>query len=310
MKHYLALAAASFVLAACGASDDPVVDNAADDAAAMADKAGDMMDDATGTVEAALRPAPVQNERYKELSEDGFCVAAGPQTPRDISFTAGTNPDTFMMAPDASEMNLCNIHTHTNAEHKGPGFSIATEGLGDYGGFQCNATPDLTEAELADYDDMDFGKVKPGDTIEVHWVHTTCDVQPGEGLGSCLSDTCVDPLLRVETQVFLVVNDRDALDFMDYTEVEREGGNFQPKAIPTGSGDPVVFRGSTTGTSYDNSGVCSPLRVTWSVRPQCQKLDIASLDAWAESGNVFNETDSHGVRPLVTDPRLISAIEN
>jgi len=55
--------------------------------------------------------------------------------------------------------------------------------------------------------------------------------------------------------------------------------------------------------------VCSPAQVTWSVRPQCQKLDIASLDAWAESGNVFNEKKSHGVRQLVTAPELLSAIK-
>jgi hypothetical protein len=35
---------------------------------------------------------------------------------------------------------------------------------------------------------------------------------------------------------------------------------------------------------------------------------VASLDAWAESGNVFNETKSHGVRQLVTAPELLSEI--
>ena len=330
MKTFWMTCAAAVALSACSASDDgAVVDDDmdiatmddADDMAMSSDETrrttletemmdADMdmdVDMGANMDEAALRPSPVQNARYKELAEDGFCVAAGPQTPRDISFRDGTNPDMFMMAPPASEMNLCNIHTHTNAENKGPGFSISA-GDGDNGGYQCNGTTDLTEAELADYPDMDYGKVAPGDTIEVHWVHTTCDVQPGEGLGSCLSDSCVDPLLRVETQVFLVVNDRDAVDFMDFTEVERDNGMFQPAAIPTGSGTPVQFRGSTTGTSYDAKGVCSPLRVTWSVRPQCQKLDIASLDAWAESGNVFNEVESHGIRPLVTDPRLLSPI--
>ena len=307
MKPFWIALAATTALAACGATDDPVAIETADGDTVVVDDADVLVEQDDDVMDASLRPAPVQNERYKELSEDGFCIAAGPQTPRDISFRDGTNADAFMMAPDVSDMNLCNIHTHTNAEHKGPGFSV-TAPAGN--GYQCNATPDLTEAELADYDDLDYGDVEPGDTIEVHWVHTSCDVAPGEGLGSCLSDTCEDPLLRVETQVFLVVNDRDALDFMDYTEVERDGGNFQPKLIPTGSGDPIVFRGSTTGTSYDDKGVCSPLRVTWSVRPDCLKLDIASLDAWAESGNVFNETESHGVRPLVTDPRLLSRIDN
>ncbi len=57
------------------------------------------------------------------------------------------------------------------------------------------------------------------------------------------------------------------------------------------------------------SNTCSPLKVTWSVRPQCAKVDINSLNEWADEGNVFNETESHGVRQLVTAPELLSAIE-
>ncbi len=117
----------------------------------------------------------------------------------------------FDMAPPASEMNLCNIHTHTNAEHKGPDFSIFVDGT-DHGGYACNASADLTEAERAPADGA-FHNVKPGDTIEVHWVHTSCEATPGEGLGACVPESCENPLLRVEAQVFLVVNDANALDF-------------------------------------------------------------------------------------------------
>lgn len=59
--------------------------------------------------------------------EASICVGAGPQTPRDISSLAGANPVSFALAPAASEMNLCNIHTHTNAEHRGPGFNVFNE---------------------------------------------------------------------------------------------------------------------------------------------------------------------------------------
>ena len=38
----------------------------------------------------------------------------------------------------------------------------------------------------------------------------------GPGLGSCLSEQCANPALRVETQVFTVVNDSAALDFNDF----------------------------------------------------------------------------------------------
>jgi len=127
---------------------------------------------------------------------------------------------------------------------------------------------------------------------------------------SCLSDTCADPLLRVEAQVFLVVNDpENALDFttMDY-KGKTGNGLHQPGMIPSDTGTPVVFRGSTTGPSYTQSK-CSPLKVTWSVRPNCARVDISSLNRWAEQGNVFNEKKSHGVRQLVTAPELLSPIQ-
>ncbi len=240
-----------------------------------------------------------------------LCTDFGPQTPRDISSVMGTNPVMFTMAPASTELNLCNIHTHTNAEHKGPGFSVFVNNS-DTGGYACNDATNLTSTELFDpYQGKGaYQGVKPGDTIEVHWVHTSCDITPGEGLGSCLSDTCTDPLLRVEAQVFLVVNDPE--NALDFTKMAYGGnmvdGKHQPMMIPSDTGTPVVFRGSTTGPSYDQS-TCSPLNVTWSVRPECARVDISSLHRWAESGNVFNETESHGVRQLVTAPELLSPIQ-
>lgn len=238
------------------------------------------------------------------------CADAGPQTPRDITSAAGKNTLDFPYAPHSTKMNLCNLHTHTNAEHKGPDFHIKV-GDGKYGGYACNETPSLTKEQRADPFDGKgaYGKVKPGDTIEVHWVHSSCDIEPGEGLGSCLSDTCDDVRLRVEAQVFLVVNDPYALDFRDYIlSKKKRNGFYQAKSIPMDTGKPVVFRGSTTGSVY-NQETCSPAHVTWSVRPQCAKLNIASLHQWAEDGNVFKEDYSHGVRQLVTDPGLLAPIE-
>lgn len=235
-----------------------------------------------------------------------LCQGFGPQTPRDIASAAGANPRVWSPAPEAAQMNLCNIHTHTNAEHKGPGFSVFVNDS-DYGGYACNETADLTEAELAPVEGG-MGKVKPGDTIEVHWVHTSCDITPGEGLGSCLSDKCANPELRVEAQTFLVVNDGNALDFSDFGYGGNVvGGLHQAKSLPTGTGDPIVFLGSTTGPSFSQAQ-CSPLQVTWSVRPQCAKVDINSLNAWVKNGNAFNEKKSHGVRQLVTAPELLSPI--
>ncbi len=244
------------------------------------------------------------------INSNKVCQGFGPQTPRDISQTAGKNVDAFPMAPDYTKLNLCNIHTHTNAEHKGPGFSVFVDD-GKHGGYACNETSELTAEELKDPTNGKgaYEGVKPGDTIEVHWVHSSCDVKPGEGLGACLAEGCTSPLLRVETQVFLLVNDEDALDFNDYTySGSSKAGVYQASAIPTGTGEPVVFRGSTTGPKYTQKE-CSPLKVTWSVRPQCAKLNIATLHKWAETDKTFNETHSHGVRQLVTSPELLAPIE-
>ena len=236
-----------------------------------------------------------------------LCIEMGPQAPRDIGNPSGMNSEAFPLAPPPGEMNLCNLHTHTNAEHKGPGFSLFVS-TADDGGFACNETPELGAAELAPAAGA-FGGVAPGDTLEVHWVHTSCDATPGEGLGACVPDSCGAPLLRVEAQVFLVVNDSAALDFTTLAYGgNRVDGRHQAKSIPSMSGQPVLYRGSTTGPSYDQSN-CSKARVTWNVRPQCLKLDINSLHRWAEQGNVFNESGSHGVRQLVTAAELLAPIE-
>lgn len=234
-----------------------------------------------------------------------ICQGYGPQTPRDISQKSGTNPRVFSLAPSYKKLNLCNIHFHKNAEHKGPGFTVFA-GSGEHGGYQCNGTKELSNAELKAPAKSVCNGLKPGDSIEVHWVHTSCDIKPGKGLGSCLSDQCANPDLRVETQVFLVVNDSAALNFADFSyDGNVVNGLHQAKALPPGN--PVVFRGSTTGPSFTEAK-CSPLQVTWSVRPTCAKVDINSLAKWCQ-GNVFKEDHAHGVRALVTAPELLAPID-
>ncbi len=236
-----------------------------------------------------------------------LCTNYGPQTPRDIAMKAGSNPSTFMFAQPASQMNLCNLHFHTNAEHKGPNFSIFA-GPGKHGGYQCNGSDRLTEAQLQAPAEPVCNGLKPGATIEVHWVYSSCDVKPGKSLAACSSEQCGNPQLRVESQVFLVVNDKSALDFADFTYANTvRNGRHQAKSLPSGTGAPVVFLGSTTGPKY-TSAACSPMQVTWSVRPQCAVIDIASLGAWCK-GNVFKEDHAHGVRQLVTAPELLATIK-
>lgn len=242
------------------------------------------------------------------------CVGFGPQTPRDINSSKGENKRVFTLAPSYKQMNLCNLHFHKNAEHKAKAFSIYAgdgDGHGYESGYQCTISKQLSVAELAPTDKpickSEHGELKPGDTIEVHWVHSSCDVKPGNSLGSCLSPSCSNPELRVETQVFTVVNDSKAMDF---TQFDYDGavvkGYHQAKAIPN-TGKPVEFMGSTTGPKY-NDQACSPLQVTWSVRPTCAKVDISSVGKWCEK-NAFGEDHAHGVRKLVADPKLLSTIK-
>ncbi len=115
MKYtiYPALAMALALTACAPDETGSTMEQGADDAAA-------------GAAEAAAAAATANPER--------LCLDMGPQTPRDISDRTGLNTVSFPMAPPASEMNLCNIHTHTNAEHKGPGFSVFV-GDADAGGY-------------------------------------------------------------------------------------------------------------------------------------------------------------------------------
>jgi hypothetical protein len=240
----------------------------------------------------------------------GFCQLFGPQTPRDIDASAGTNRRVFSFAPAYQQLNLCNLHLHTNAEHKARDFSIYAghgneQGVG--GGYRCNMSTTLTEAERRVPSADICNGLKPGDTIEVHWVYSSCDVQPGPKLDSCSSTSCANPQLRVETQVFTLVNDARALNFGDFDYAGHiENGYHQAKSLPQGTGVPVRFLGSTTGHDFNNQ-TCSPLQVSWSVRPMCAKLDINSLGRWCQD-NVFDEKKAHGVRELVTEAELLSTI--
>jgi Delta carbonic anhydrase len=224
--------------------------------------------------------------------DDNQCIGAGPQSPRDIRRHTGTNPVVFSQAPDVEDMNLCNVHFHRYAEHRGPGYKLFVED-GSHSGYAC-------QAPAADRHEQHGGGgcegIAVGDTIEAHWVYTTCDlpagVEPGAGLSACLTDTCANPQLKVLAQVFVLT--------------ENGGRTFQSSplshTIPT-----VKYIGSTTGTSFSNTH-CSPLQVSWDVKSDCGELNIDSLNHWCDT-NEFHEDHAHGCRELVTDPALLSHIK-
>ncbi len=265
-----------------------------------------------GGLAMAASTQPVSDEvvakQRSTLAESTNGAGFGPQAPRDIDSLEGNNARMFVTAPPHTEMNLCNIHFHESAEHKGGDFSTYRgngDGKGKDTGFVYSG--ELSEAELAPTDAeigaSDYGTLEPGDTIEVHYVHSTAQVMPGPTLGACLSDSIKNPQLRVETQVYVLVNDANALDFTELAAIGEVNGYQQAINIPSDTGAPVQYAGSTTGPSYNEKG--SPFQVSWSVRPQVAKVDIATMATWLES-NVFEETGAHGVRNLVTNPDLLS----
>lgn len=257
--------------------------------------------DVSDDVIAGQRAALAQSTQGK-----GF----GPQSPRDIGMVAGGNHRVFGTAPAVSNMTLCDIHFHENAEHKGGSFTTFA-GNGDGHGFGTGFKYDgkLTDAELAPVDmkvgESEHGDLEPGDTIEIHFVHSTAQATLGNGLGTCLSEAVNNPQLRVEAVVAVLVSEGGE-DFAKMAEIKEVNGLHQVLGLPTNLGDPVVYAGSTTGPGYNEKG--SPFQVTWSVRPDVVKLNIASVDAWLKD-NPFDEDHAHGVRNLVTNPDLLSEIK-
>lgn len=233
----------------------------------------------------------------------------GPQSPRDIDAHKGANIRAFGAAPAVKRMTLCDIHFHENAEHKGGEFTTYA-GNGDGHGYGTGFKYDkkLSDAELAPIDmtvgKSEHGDLQPGDTIEIHFVHSTAQATLGSGLGTCLSKTIGNPQLRVEAVIGVLVSEGGA-DFQKMASIRKSGGLNQVPQLPNNLGTPVVYNGSTTGPGYNEKG--SPFQVTWSVRPKVVKLNIASVDAWLKD-NPFNEDHAHGVRNLVTNPNLLSKI--
>lgn len=175
-----------------------------------------------------------QRAALAEITTDaGF----GPQSPRDLRGAEGENARVFSMAPAANQINLCNIHFHDGAEHAGGEFSTF-RGNGDGHGWGTGFVYDgeLTEAELAPLaapiGQGEHGLLQSGQTNEVHFVHTTSDIEPGPTLGACLADSTGNPQLRVETQVMVLVNDTDAIDFRELATVELVNGYWQAPNVP------------------------------------------------------------------------------
>ena len=265
----------------------------------------------------AVTPKPGDTEEVSRIEAQRASLAKaaesagfGPQSSRHIGDARGENPIQFATAPSFTEMNLCNIHFHKNAEHAGGEFTQYA-GDGDGQGFESGYvySGQLTADESAPLQTPAcpgaHDALQSGDTIEVHYVFSSAPVTPGPTLGACLSEVNMNPQLRVKAQVFVLVNDDQALDFSNLTEMDAQSGYQQGVNIPANTGKPIEYVGSTTGLATMKPD--HPLQVSWSVRPDVAKLDIASVAQWCK-GNVFNEDHAHGVRNLVVNTKLLSPI--
>lgn len=262
----------------------------------------------TATFNAVVDDVIASQRQALSANTDG--KGFGPQSPRDIDQTYGLNKRVFNMAPERSQMNLCNIHFHKGAEHKGGEFNTYAgngDGKGNHTGFLYDGR--LNEQQMKPvYTPICAAKgqsLAVGDTIEVHFVHSSAQVKPGPTLGACLADSTMNPQLRVEAQVLVLANDDTALDFTEMARVEQVNGYYQAPNVPSNTGKPVSYAGSTTGPSYNE--IASPLQVSWSVRPNVAVVDIETVGKWCEN-NAFDEDHAHGVRNLVINPQLLSPI--
>jgi len=262
-----------------------------------------------------LHAGGVSNEKIAEqrlnLANNTKGKGFGPQSPRNIDSAAGNNKRAFSTTPEFSQMNLCNIHFHKNAEHAGGQFARYAgngDGHGHETGYVYSGKLSKSESKTLKEEVCSgkHGGLQSGDTIEIHYVHSSAQVKPGATLGSCLSESIKNPQLRVEAQVYVLVNDANAMDFAGLTKVGQKNGVYQALNIPANTGKPVIYDGSTTGPSYNEAG--SPFQVTWSVRPNVAKVNINTVGKWCK-GNIFNEDHAHGVRNLVTNLDLLSTIE-
>jgi hypothetical protein len=156
-------------------------------------------------------------------------------------------------------ISLCNIHFQKNAEHAGGQFTQYA-GNGDDQGYKSGYlySGKLTAQQLQPASKnvcpSKHDSLQSGDTIEVRYVHSSAQIKPGATLDACLSDSITLPQLRVEAQVYVLVNDNNALNFNQLTLVGEQNEQYQALNLPNNTGKPVIYSGSTTGPSYNEVG--------------------------------------------------------
>ncbi|CAJ1430903.1 unnamed protein product [Effrenium voratum] len=253
------------------------------------------------------------------------CSMAGPQTPRDL--TTGAMGDRTPKAitltdTQANSLPLVNVHFHYGAEHKSDAYSDGTDSqtydssrrLATTGtvrpGWMCT-TSSLNSTQLQAYTfQYCKGQVEVGKSYEIHYVHSSAGMDANEtddvnadnladGLGGAANGRgLLNPMIVVQAQIFQIVNGAATVDDMlhGWTVV--------------GHTDSVMYSGSTTGTSHDNS-VCSPYAISWHVDKACHQVSPESFDnlckQMRETYGMDGDLYPHGSRILVDKQHVVQS---
>jgi len=264
---------------------------------------------------AALLTIVVAAARSDDCPSSGFWKEipcdhnSGPIGPADVSDDAvGTRPPLFRPQSTVGRLQSTQPHMHKWAEHKSkgqydiPGPAEATKGfecdksgltpaqLAPFAYQFCQPQPDITNCSFAAIPGAApevtrgdvpcaLSRVNPGDTIEIHWPHTSGSTSP---LGP-FDDVVSNALLVVQAQVFLVVNDpKYEMDVQLFLTHWNEA---------LAAEDSVAYVGSPTG-DHDNRNMCYSNQNTWLVDRKCHMLHVGSLDRWCganPAGRVWSD---------------------
>jgi hypothetical protein len=265
-----------------------------------------------GSAHGAAVEAPKAIPSFNGSFEPMACDFAGPQTPRDVSGPDGSNSykvEGLQRTTSTEGMRVCNVRFHRFAEHRSQGQYDVDKGRDGWACRSADASSgDLQAAPGEDGGLDEEALVRDGDTVEVQWAHTTCpqelideaiaaalekDPMASTGLAPC---ACPGAEIVFEARVFRISKD-SGLDTLTNTP-------------PPPTGELARYFGSTTGTLYD--GKCSPIQSGWRVDRSCGELKLSALEGWLQDprgAKRFNESRPHGVRELVTDPKLLSRLD-
>jgi len=223
--------------------------------------------------------------------EPPLCSIAEPQAPRDLLDGAPGEKipkAATLNAAQADFLPLTNIHFHLGAEHRAKEYQDGKyseeydadpNAPGIRPGWEC-VSNDIEQRRLEPYE-FQYCKsdVSVGRSYEVHYVHSSAGFSEGEldgvdtpaiddGLGGAANGRGIlNPMIVVEAVVYQIVRGGEKYHLDAFN-----GWNSVANRSTA-----LMYQGSTTGTSYNNT-VCSPFSITWHVDRTCHRISPQAFD--------------------------------